>query len=131
MTISKKLYLGFGIALFISLVMGLTSMYNLSILGEKTTTFATHKVHNLYISGDINNLSSDILGSGRGMNLRTHINDAAEVNRLHELALTEIDKMKKEAEEFHASTSKAAIREKLQSGILDNVPALIRGLSED
>jgi CHASE3 domain sensor protein len=43
MTISKKLYLGFGIALFISLVMGITAMYNLSNLGEKTTNLATTK----------------------------------------------------------------------------------------
>jgi len=131
MTISKKLYLGFGVALFISLVMGLVSMYNLSNLGEKTTQLATTKARNLYLSGDINNLSSDILGSGRGMNLRAHMNDATEMNRLHEVAVTEIDKMKKEADEFHSTTSHQEIRQKLQSDVLAKLPALSQGISED
>jgi len=131
MTISKKLYLGFGIALFISLVMGLTAMRNLSVLGEKTTNLATTKARNLYLSGDINNLSSDILGSGRGMNLRAHMNDAAEMDRLHELALTEIDRMKKEAEELQTATASLKVRQKLQSEILDKLPTLSQGFSED
>jgi len=131
MTISKKLYLGFGVALIISLVMGLVSMYNLSTLGEKTTNLATTKSRNLYLSGDINNLSSDILGSGRGMNLRGHMNDPAEINRLHEVAVTELDRMKKEAEELQTSTASPEVRQKLQSSILDKLPALSQGISED
>ena len=131
MTISKKLYTGFGAALFISLVMGLVSMRNLSVLGEKTTNLATTKARNLYLSGDIANLSSDILGSCRGMNLRAHMNDAAEINRLHELAMSEIDKMRNGAEELQKATSNPEIQQKLQSGILDRVPVLAQGLSED
>jgi methyl-accepting chemotaxis protein/methyl-accepting chemotaxis protein-1 (serine sensor receptor) len=131
MTISKKLYLGFGIALFISLVMGLVSMRNLSVLGDKTTVLATTKARNLYLSGDINNLSSDILGSGRGMNLRAHMNDASEMNRLHEVAVTELDKLKKEAEELQTGTASSEVRQKLQSDILDKLPALSQGFSED
>jgi methyl-accepting chemotaxis protein/methyl-accepting chemotaxis protein-1 (serine sensor receptor) len=131
MTISKKLYLGFGVASLISLIMGLVSMRNLSVLGEKTTRLATTKARNLYLSGDVNNLSSDILGSGRGMNLRAHMNDPSEVNRLHEVAVTEIDRMKKEAEEFQTGTSHPELRQKLQSDILDKLPALSQGISED
>jgi methyl-accepting chemotaxis protein/methyl-accepting chemotaxis protein-1 (serine sensor receptor) len=131
MTISRKLYIGFGAALFISLVMGIVSMRNLSVLGDKTTHLATISARAVYLAGDISKLSADILGSGRGMNLRAHMNDAAEVNRLHVLAVTEIDLLKKEAEEFQGTTKSEEIHQKLQSDVIDKVPALSQAISDD
>jgi len=131
MTISKKLYLGFGVALFISLVMGIVSMRNLSNLGEKTIHLATNKARNLYLAGDVDYLSANILGAARGMNLRSHMNEPEQVIRLHGEAMTGLDKIKKEAEEFHSTTPNAEIASKLQSGILDKLPALTQAISED
>jgi len=131
MTISTKLYAGFGVALFISLFMGIVSMYNLSTLGEKTTNLAVTKARHLYLAGDINNLTSDVLGSARGMNLRAHMNEPSEVNRLHGVAVTELDRVKKDTAEFQAATSRPEIRQQLQSAILDKLPALSQGISED
>lgn len=105
MTISKKLYTGFSAALFISLVIGLFSMHNLSTLGEMTTTLATTKARNLYLAGDINNLTSDILGSCLGMNLRAHMNDPSEIDRLHEVATTELARLNKDSEELQRMTA--------------------------
>ncbi|WP_263375337.1 HAMP domain-containing methyl-accepting chemotaxis protein [Granulicella aggregans] len=131
MTIAKKLYTGFGAALFISLLMGVVSLRNLGNLGENVTHLSVVSARCLYLSGDINNLSSDILGSARGMNLNAHTNQTAEVNRLHQVAVTELDRMKREAEEFETLTSSADLRQKLQSNIVDKIPTLSQGISED
>jgi methyl-accepting chemotaxis protein/methyl-accepting chemotaxis protein-1 (serine sensor receptor) len=131
MTIGKKLYTGFGAALLISMLMGIVALRNLSNLGETVTHLSTISARSLYLSGDINNLSSDILGSVRGMNLRAHMNDTSEVNRLHDTAVTETDRMKKEAEEFQATTTHPEIHQKLQSDVLDKIPTLTQVISED
>jgi len=131
MTIGKKLYMGFGAALFISLLMGVVSLRNLGNLGDNVTHLSVVSARCLYLSGDINNLSSDILGSVRGMNLSSHMNEPAEMNRLHGVAVTEIERMKKEAEEYETLTTSADLRQKLQSNIVDKLPVLIQGLSED
>jgi methyl-accepting chemotaxis protein/methyl-accepting chemotaxis protein-1 (serine sensor receptor) len=131
MTIAKKLYTGFGAALLISLLMGIVALRNLSNLGENVTHLANVSARCLYLSGDINNLSSDILGSARGMNLHAHMNDTEQVAHLHEVATTELDRMKKEAEEFAGLTSSPDLRQKLQSNIVDKIPALSQGMAED
>jgi methyl-accepting chemotaxis protein/methyl-accepting chemotaxis protein-1 (serine sensor receptor) len=131
MTIGKKLYSGFGVALLISLLMGIVSLRNLSNLGENVTHLSTVSARCLYLAGDIDNVTSDILGSARGMNLRTHMNEPAEVTRLHGLAVTELDTAKKEAEEFTTLTSSVDIRQKVQSDIIDKLPELSQGIAED
>jgi len=89
MTISKKLYTGFGVALFIGLIMGLVSLRSLSSLGDDIIHLTGSSARVVYLVGDINNLTSDILGSIRGMNLNAHLNDPAEISRLHEVAIAE------------------------------------------
>jgi methyl-accepting chemotaxis protein/methyl-accepting chemotaxis protein-1 (serine sensor receptor) len=131
MTIARKLYTGFGAALFISILMGVVSLRNLGNLGENVTHLSVVSARCLYLSGDINNLSSDILGSVRGMNLHAHMNDPAETTRLHEVAVSELDRMKKEADEFGTLTKSADIRQKLQASVVDKVPSLLQGISED
>jgi len=131
MTIARKLYTGFGIALCISLLMGIVSIRNLSILGENITHLSTVSARCLFLAGDIDNVTSDILGSARGMNLRAHMNEPAEVIRLHALSVTELETTKREAEEFTTLTSSADIRQKLHSNILEKLPGLSQAISED
>ncbi len=81
MTIAKKLYTGFGAALFITLVMGIVFLRNLGNLGENITHLSTVSARCLFLAGDIDNVTSDILGSAQGMNLRAHMNEPGEVTR--------------------------------------------------
>jgi methyl-accepting chemotaxis protein/methyl-accepting chemotaxis protein-1 (serine sensor receptor) len=131
MTISKKLYLGFGIALFISLVMGFTAMYNLSKLGEKTTHLSTISAQCLFLTGDVNNLSSDMLGSMRGMNLHGHMNDPAGVERLYTVAKNDLSQIEKEAKEVSATSTLPELRQGMDQDVLAKVPGLSQALAED
>ena len=131
MTIGKKLYTGFGASLFISLLMGFVSLFNLSRFGDDILHLANISARNLYLSGDMNNLSSAVLGELRGMNLRGHMNDSAEVNRLYELSKTQIDQLRSDANEFLTLSTKPELRQKVQTEILDKLPAMSQALSED
>ena len=105
MTISKKLYGGFSASLLITVVIGLVSMRNLGNLGNSLTDVATNKSRNLYLTGDVNNLTSDILGSARGINARAHMNDAKEIARLRGVIETESARVLKEGGEFAETAS--------------------------
>jgi methyl-accepting chemotaxis protein/methyl-accepting chemotaxis protein-1 (serine sensor receptor) len=131
MTISQKLYGGFSVALFIGLVMGIVSMRNLSVLGEKTTHLSTVSAQCLFLTGDINTLTADMLGSMRGMNLHGHMNDPAGVERLYTVAKNDLSKVEQEAEEFDKTTAVQELRERMEQEVLAKVPALSQALTED
>jgi methyl-accepting chemotaxis protein/methyl-accepting chemotaxis protein-1 (serine sensor receptor) len=131
MTISKKLYAGFSASLFITVAIGLVSMRNLGVLGDSLTDVATNKARNLYLSGDINNLTSDILGSTRGINARAHMNDAKEIERLRGVIQAESARVLTEGEEFVKTASDPELKQKMQTEVLDKMPAFSQALNED
>ncbi|WP_263376062.1 HAMP domain-containing methyl-accepting chemotaxis protein [Granulicella aggregans] len=131
MTISKKLYAGFGASLVITIAIGLVSMRNLGTLGDSLTDVATNKARNLYLAGDVNNLTSDILGSARGINARAHMNDAKEIARLRGVIETESARVLKEGGEFVANAASPELKQKMQTEVLDKMPAFSQALNED
>lgn len=131
MTMSKKLYLGFGAAFLITVVMGILAFHNLSVMGEEITHLATVTSRSLYLAGDISRLTADTLSSAHGMNLRAHMNDPRVAAQLHEQAIADTDRLKAEGEEFASTTSHPELRQKMQTEILDKIPALTDGIRED
>lgn len=131
MTVGKKLYTGFSASILITLVMGLVGIRNLGTLGEALTKFTVVTARNLYLAGDVNALSSNMLSSVLGMNLRAHMNQAQESRRLFESAKQTSERLKKEAEEFTRKTSKPNLRDKMQSDVLDKQAALLQALDDD
>jgi len=131
MTISKKLYLGFAAALFITLVIGTVSIRNLSVLGDQMTNIGTVKTRSLYLTGDIDNLTSDILGATRGINLNAHRNNQESVRKDFEQAQTETERTQKEATEFVSHASAGDLKDQMQTKILDRLPAYQQLVSED
>lgn len=119
MTIGQKLYSGFGATLLITIVMGAASVYNLGTLGDELTVFGTVKAHNLYLTGDVNNLATKILSDTRAMNLRAHMNDAEEAWRLFNSSKTDIIRLRKEAGEFVQMSTHQALKEKIQAQVID------------
>ena len=130
MTIGKKLYTGFGVALVITLVMGATSLYNLDAVGDAFTKLATITTRNLYLAGDLNNLTTNMLSSVRGMNLSARTNDTQETRQLYALAKKDGEALKAEAGEFSQRTTKPEMRDKLQA-FLNKEPALAGLIDED
>jgi len=131
MTISKKLYAGFGASLVITVAIGVVSMRNLGTLGDSLTDVATNKARNLYLAGDVNNLTSDILGSARGINARAHMNDAKEIARLRGVVETESARVLKEGGEFVENAASPELKQKMQTEVLDKMPAFSQALNED
>ena len=131
MTIGKKLYVGFGAALLISLVMGVVAVYNLDALGDKLKESATVRSHNLYLSGDIDTLTSDLLANVRGINLRAHMKDTQTVQKDYGQAQDDIDRIKKEGDELIRGTKSAILRDDMQSKVLDKLGPLSQLISED
>jgi methyl-accepting chemotaxis protein/methyl-accepting chemotaxis protein-1 (serine sensor receptor) len=131
MTIGKKLYAGFGAALLISLVMGIVAVYNLDSLGDKLKESATVRSHNLYLAGDVNNLTSDMLANIRGLNLRAHVKDTAEVQRNYGLVQDDIEQIRKAGEEFRSSAISPKLHEDMQSKVLDKLGPVSQMVTED
>ena len=131
MTLGKKLYTGCGAALFITVVMGFVSIYNLGAMGDHVINLGQGKSRLLYLAGDVDNLTTDILSSARGMNLRAHMNQPQEAEKRYELAKQEIDRVRKEGDEFVAKSTSADLRTKMQTEVLDKLTALTEVLEED
>lgn len=131
MTIGKKLYSGFGAALLISIIMGTMSIYNLSTLGDQMTHMGRIRANNLYLAGDVNNLTTDMLGATRGMNLRAHMNEPENTQKMYELVKAESTSLRKEGEEFIQASTDAALKEQMQTRILDRQTELLQFIDQD
>ncbi|MBB5059142.1 methyl-accepting chemotaxis protein/methyl-accepting chemotaxis protein-1 (serine sensor receptor) [Granulicella aggregans] len=131
MTIGKKLYAGFGAAVLISLLMGIVAVYNLDSLGDKLKESAMVRSHNLYLSGDVNNTSTDILASIRGLNLRAHIKDMSEVQKNYGLLQDDLEHIRKQGEEFKSAAKTPKLRDDMQSKVLDKLGPLSQLITED
>jgi methyl-accepting chemotaxis protein len=131
MTVGKKLYLGFGAALVITLVMGIVSLFNLSTLGESIDNLANISSRNLYLAGDLNDSTTDYLARVRGMNLRAHMNNPDKVREMYEESQKAAERIRKDAEEFATRTTHADLREKLHSQVLDKLGILTQATTED
>lgn len=131
MTLGKKLYTGCGAALLITIVMGCVSMYDLGAMGDRVINLGQVKARNLYLAGDVDNLTTDILGSARGMNLRAHMNEPAEAEKRYETVKTEVARVRKEGDEFVAKSTSADLRTRMQTEVLDKMPALMESIDED
>jgi methyl-accepting chemotaxis protein/methyl-accepting chemotaxis protein-1 (serine sensor receptor) len=131
MTISRKLYFGYAAALLITLVIGVASIRNLGVLGDEMTNLGTTKTRNLYLTGDVDNLTSDILGATRGINLRAHMNDMAASRKSFEQSLSETQRTRTEAAEFAANDTKVELKEQMQTRVLDRLPAYLDLVNQD
>jgi len=131
MTISKKLYLGYAAALLITIVIGSASIRNLGVLGDQMTDIGTIKTRQLYLTGDVDNLTSDILGATRGVNLNAHRNNMESVRKDFEQIQSETERTRKEASEFAANATSADLKDQMQTKVLDKLPTYLQLASED
>jgi methyl-accepting chemotaxis protein/methyl-accepting chemotaxis protein-1 (serine sensor receptor) len=131
MTIGRKLYLGFGTALLITVLLGAAAIRNLIVLGGVVTEATQTKSRTIYLAGDVNNLTSDILGSIRGINQHARMTDMKETERLYKVAKTELERVRNEGSEFAEKTAGPDLRETMQTKIVDEVDHMSRLTDED
>ena len=96
MTISKKLFAGCGALSLIALVMGGVGIRNVTSLGDEVQDLGHHYVHNLYLTGDIDNLTTDMVSLTRGALLRAYLGYAETARRYHDKFDVENARVKQE-----------------------------------
>ncbi len=129
MTIGKKLYLGFGAALVITLIMGITAIRNINALGTSIDALAHISARNLFLAGEINNLTSDFLAAQRGMLLRAHANDKERARKMYDHALEDAAALKKDDAEFIQRSTKPDLRDLVQTHVQDKIEPMLQVLS--
>ncbi len=121
MTIGKKLYMGSGSALVITLIMGIAAIRNISALGAAIDGLVHISARNLFLSGEVDNLTSDFLATQRGMLVHANANDKEGARKLYDHALEDAATLKKDDTEFIQRSTKAELRELVQTRVQDKI----------
>jgi methyl-accepting chemotaxis protein/methyl-accepting chemotaxis protein-1 (serine sensor receptor) len=127
MTLSKKLYAVFGAAWIISLIMGLTAIYNLSAMGGGVDALTNISARNLFLSSQISKSSLEILSSNRAMLLRAYSIRPEEVERFYADTQRQIEQLRRDDAEFVQRSTRSDLRETVRTQIgdrLDRLPQL-------
>ncbi len=126
MTIGKKLYMGFGAALVITLVMGIASIRNISALGSAIDALARISARNLFLAGMIDDLTSDFMAAQRGMLVCAHRNDKEGARKLYDHALEDTATLKKYGAEFIERSTKPELRDLVQTRVQDKIESMLQ-----
>jgi hypothetical protein len=123
MTIGKKLYTSFSVAVGIALIACGMGIFNVGKLGDALTTMTTRTAKCLYLVGMIDNYSSDALAQVRGELLMAHLHNADGVEAAYKAAMDDLDLIKKDNDEFIATTTSPEIGERAASRAKDRASA--------
>jgi methyl-accepting chemotaxis protein len=118
MTMSKKLYGGFGAMLAITLIASGTAIYNVGNLGDAIHSLGYHESQTLYLAGDIDGLSSELLSLQRGMILLTVNKQNDKTAELHEQYLANLAKMRKDGEDLKLLVHDPRVQDIVQTQII-------------
>jgi methyl-accepting chemotaxis protein/methyl-accepting chemotaxis protein-1 (serine sensor receptor) len=117
MTIGKKLYISFSVVVAIALVACGMGLSNVGRLGDAVTVSTTKTARCLYLSGMVDNLSSDVLAQVRGELLMAHLHNPDGVELAYKTAMEDLDGIKKDNDEFIETASSPDMKEKASSAI--------------
>jgi len=121
MTISKKLFASFGASLALTLVMGGLAVRNVGTLGESVEELGQHSATVLYESGDVNTMTSDLLGLSRSMMVRGFLKQPDKVRVYADQYGPLVEKLKEEANDVAQKTLSSRVREIAQTEIIDKL----------
>ena len=124
MTISKKLFTGCSALVGISLLIGGVGIHNIDNLGDSLDVVGHHYVHTLSLTGDMNNLTTDMLATSRGILLRGYMKDLASAAEYNKHFAEDMDMLQKESTEFAHATTHANLHDIAQNEILDKLDTL-------
>ena len=124
MTINKKLFAGCGGLLTITLMIGGLAIYNVSELGSAIDVMGHHYVRSLYLSGSVNDLTSELAGTARGIVLHGHLKELDKARADNQHFVDVIGTVRKEATEFAAASRHDRTRDIAQNDIADKLDSL-------
>ena len=84
MTIGKKLYLSFGAAFALTIALGATTLYSISLLSGLLRTAITSTAQKQKLAGAISTFSSQMLADDRGMQVRAFMKDMPVVDQYNQ-----------------------------------------------
>jgi methyl-accepting chemotaxis protein len=124
MTIGKKLYTGFGVLLAIALVIGTVAIYNVGALGFSIDELGHHYTRGLYLTGQVNYLSSDMMAATRGLMVHGYLKDADGVRQFNGHIATDLEQLKQDTEDYLSTARRPELHEVGQGQILDRLDQL-------
>jgi methyl-accepting chemotaxis protein len=124
MTIQKKLSAGFGALLGTTLIIGCVAIRNVGTLGAGIDMLGHKTGHLVYVAGDVNNLTSDMLAQDRGILLRGFLKDPAGMQQAKEQYAKDMDKITSETNEVIQNTSSNDVRNLAQTTVQDKLGQL-------
>ncbi|RXH56288.1 Methyl-accepting chemotaxis protein I (serine chemoreceptor protein) [Granulicella sibirica] len=124
MTISKKLFAGCGGLLTIALLTGSLAIYNVSKLGSAIDVIGHHYIHSLYLTGSVNDGTSELAGTARSIVLHGHLKELDKARGDNQHFTEVINQVRKDATEFAAGARHAQLHELSQNEIADKLDSL-------
>ena len=100
MTIGKKLFLSFGAALVLTLVVSVVSLLGISSLGSGMDKLIKVNARKVYLAGDLGAALSDFVSLERGIMVRSFMKDKASIEKYNQQFRETAEKAKKDLDEF-------------------------------
>jgi methyl-accepting chemotaxis protein len=123
MTIGKKLFTSFGLTIAIAILTGVVSLRNIENIGGSMEVVGHKNARLLYLSGDIDRMTSDLSAASRGILLRSFEEDLAGMSSYQMQWRDDVTQTKKDLEEFLSSVQDPGAKQ-LASEISNNTESL-------
>jgi methyl-accepting chemotaxis protein len=130
MTIEKKLLAGFGALLFVTIFLGIAAIRSIGNLGNNLDQMGHERAHLLYLTGDANKTTTDMLATMRGILARGYMKDYSKMQTYHEHFGVDVEKLRAEVGEIASSTKSPELKRMSQADILDNIAPVVQGVEE-
>lgn len=117
-TIAKKLFIGCGAMLAITLVVGAIAIRNVGKLGESIEMLGGHYARAALLASDVHSLTLDLVSTSRGVLLRGHMKDLPRAGKLKDHYDEDFLVVKRDVAELSSLTIHTDVRDILQNGIL-------------
>ena len=111
MTIGKKLFLSFGVALALTLAVSALALQGLTALGADLDKVVKVNARKVFLATDIKAIQSDMVAAERGIIVRAFMKDKATMERYNQEYAESVAKAKKEIAEFMPLTETAEARQ--------------------
>ena len=123
MTIGRKLFIGFGASLLLTLIMGFLGLSNINNLGGVNNQLVNVTARKRFLASDMNTAMTTILAAERGILVRAIMEDKATMEQYNRDFQTSMVQTKKELEEFGALSGTAEDRSVIEevASSLENI----------
>lgn len=107
MTIGRKLFLSFGAALTLTLVVSVVALQGIGGLGSKIEKLVKVNARKQYLAGDLDTVMSDCIALERGVLVRSFMKDKAAIEKYNQQFEESMARAKKGMDEFAPLTETA------------------------